>query len=187
MSTFVDQVEFRVITCCSCSMPFAMSQSHYDKRRTDKETFHCPEGHKQHFTGLSETEQLRLQLRRRDEQLDAANARAGRAEALRDAVTKAHKRMRARVMNGVCPCCDRTFQNLMRHMRHQHPEFTADQGLAQLRGLFGMTQAAVADEASVNVAHVSAYENGRHVPPMKKKQLDFWLSRHKGETAELNT
>jgi hypothetical protein len=28
-----------------------------------------------------------------------------------------------RVGRGVCPCCNRTFQNLMGHMKTKHPEF----------------------------------------------------------------
>jgi hypothetical protein len=27
------------------------------------------------------------------------------------------------VANGVCPCCNRTFQNLARHMAGKHPDY----------------------------------------------------------------
>jgi hypothetical protein len=27
------------------------------------------------------------------------------------------------VKHGVCPCCKRTFENLARHMKGQHPTF----------------------------------------------------------------
>lgn len=32
-------------------------------------------------------------------------------------------RLRNRIKAGVCPRCNRTFQNLQRHMAGQHPEF----------------------------------------------------------------
>ena len=63
-------------------------------------------------------------------------------------VSKAHKRMRERVMNGVCPCCNRTFQNLREHMKSEHADFGTVQTLAALRQAFGMTQEAVAKEAA---------------------------------------
>lgn len=28
-----------------------------------------------------------------------------------------------RVSNGVCPCCNRTFKQLARHMENKHPEY----------------------------------------------------------------
>jgi DNA repair exonuclease SbcCD ATPase subunit len=32
-------------------------------------------------------------------------------------------RIKNRASNGVCPCCNRTFQNLARHMHTKHPDF----------------------------------------------------------------
>jgi hypothetical protein len=32
-------------------------------------------------------------------------------------------RMANRIKHGVCPCCNRTFLNLQRHMTTQHPSF----------------------------------------------------------------
>lgn len=33
-------------------------------------------------------------------------------------------RIKNRIANGVCPCCQRTFKNLARHMKGQHPNYT---------------------------------------------------------------
>jgi len=38
----------------------------------------------------------------------------------------AKTRLKNRVAAGVCPCCNRTFQNLARHMDHQHPDFKSE-------------------------------------------------------------
>lgn len=36
-------------------------------------------------------------------------------------------RLKNRAAHGVCPCCNRTFQQLARHMSAKHPDFkTAD-------------------------------------------------------------
>jgi hypothetical protein len=51
--------------------------------------------------------------------------RANRAE--REASIERDKlaRLRKRAKHGVCPCCKRTFQQLARHMKQKHPEFSA--------------------------------------------------------------
>lgn len=36
--------------------------------------------------------------------------------------------MKNRVANGVCPCCNRHFENLERHMKGQHPDFQPEAG-----------------------------------------------------------
>ena len=39
----------------------------------------------------------------------------------------AKTRLKNRVGKGVCPCCNRSFANLKRHMASQHPEFAGDE------------------------------------------------------------
>lgn len=34
--------------------------------------------------------------------------------------------IKKRVGNGVCPCCNRTFENLSRHMSCKHPEYKTE-------------------------------------------------------------
>jgi hypothetical protein len=141
---FVDQVSFYVEQCCNCGIPFAMTMELQKRRRNDRQSFYCPNGHGQHYTGPTEAERLKTELERKNLMLDAAQAKAATAEQDRAQIAKAHQRMRTRVMNGVCPCCNRTFQNLMQHMRSEHPDFSATKTLFTLRQAFGMTQAALA-------------------------------------------
>jgi hypothetical protein len=44
------------------------------------------------------------------------------AAAAKGNVTKLRKRAAA----GVCPCCNRTFLALQKHMAHKHPDFRAE-------------------------------------------------------------
>ncbi len=32
-------------------------------------------------------------------------------------------KVKKRAANGVCPCCNRTFSDLARHMKAKHPDF----------------------------------------------------------------
>lgn len=174
MSVYCDSIEFVTITCYSCKMPFGMSRAFYEARRKDHKDFTCPAGHEQHFTGKSEEEKLREEVERKGQMLDAAQQRAHRLERQRDDVTKAHKRMRDRIRNGVCPCCNRTFQNLLRHMQTEH----ADQPpLRTLREAYGLTQANLADEIGVTNGHISAAERGKPVASYAQHAIDSWVDR----------
>jgi hypothetical protein len=172
---FVAGIEMFTEVCCNCGMPFAMTKDFERQRRNDHKNFYCPSGHSLHYSGPSEAEKLRSELERKEQILDAERARAARVEQERDQVARAHNRMRQRVMNGVCPCCNRTFQNLLAHMKTEHP---GDLNVGTLRQAFGMTQAAVAQEVGINPVHVSLYERGKPVAGYAKAALDNWVDRH---------
>jgi hypothetical protein len=123
-----------VTTTCWCGIPHAIPQELYDyvdqqHRDGRKQTgIYCPLGHSWIFDGESETDRLRRELERR--------ARAH--EATRDlleheqrshAATRGHlTRTKRRVAAGVCPCCQRTFKQLERHMKAKHPGYVASAG-----------------------------------------------------------
>lgn len=124
--------------CCNCSIEFAMPIDFQQKRRDDHITFYCPKGHPQHYTGKTEADRLREQLdaeRAQHQQTRAhlnsrvaaekaaahgARVKAGIAKA---ALDRAMKRIGA----GVCPCCNRTFKQLAKHMHTKHPELARGQ------------------------------------------------------------
>jgi hypothetical protein len=123
-------------TCCECQAPFAMSDQayRYAQDKGPRFNFSCPYGHPQHYTkGESEEEKLRRERDRlKQEQAryeqelaetrDRVASAERRASAARGQVTKLKKR----AANGICPCCNRTFVNLQRHMTSQHPGFLAE-------------------------------------------------------------
>lgn len=102
-------------------------------RRT-AQSFYCVHGHPQHYPhGPTQAEKLQKQLekerraRQRAEQNVAYEAK--RAEALkrsRDAHKGQVTRLRKRAKAGVCPCCNRSFVELRRHMANKHPEFESE-------------------------------------------------------------
>lgn len=122
-------IEITPVLCCNCGMYFGMAEPWRQKRLNDGAVFYCPAGHGQSYTDneLSRAKkELEAEKKRREwaEQANkTANERLTAAHrsnaALRGKVTE----MRNRVGNGVCPCCNRSFQNLIRHMQSKHPEF----------------------------------------------------------------
>lgn len=138
-TTFANDVisttTIRSIDCSECGLTFGISTTFEQRRRTDKRSFYCPNGHGQYFPGPSKVEQERDAARALAERESnrrkyaERNARAAENEAehaRRSAA--AYKgwatRVRKRIANGVCPCCNRSFTNVRRHMTTQHPDYT---------------------------------------------------------------
>lgn len=118
-------LSFATIDCCTCGLTFAVPESFERALRDKHQGFHCPNGHPLVFNAKNEAEKLRDELAKEKQRREMAEREAG-MEARR-AVTAEQElaRVTKRVKNGVCPCCNRTFQNLARHMKTKHPEHTS--------------------------------------------------------------
>lgn len=115
-------LQLAVMDCATCGLVFAVDSTYDQRRRSDGASFKCPNGH---ILSYNETEADRL--RKEKERLNARliaqmdQAHAAQREA---AEAKASEiRLRWRVGNGVCPCCQRTFPGLASHVAQKHPEF----------------------------------------------------------------
>lgn len=181
MTDFTHLAKFEVETCCNCGMQFGMPSAYQRQRRNDKQWFYCPSGHQQHDTGPTEAARLKDELERKQSMLDAERARAQTLAKQRDEVSRAHLRMRKRVMNSICPCCNRTFQNLLRHMQTEHAE---QRTLRVLREAIGLTQKQLAEEIGTNQATVSKHERGRPVSEYALQSINEWMARQDGVTPE---
>lgn len=136
----------QLATCPSCKCVHSIPPELYAVAQrlipTDSsQTIVCPYGHKWHYTPKKEmdaNEQTRLErdrlkqklaekddtineiIKNSNERLDHANRKLA---AQKGKVT----RLKNRAAAGVCPCCNRTFQNLKNHMASQHPTFTKEE------------------------------------------------------------
>lgn len=137
--------EFEEQDCISCFVKFCVPKGFTDARRKDAKSFYCPNGHSMSY-GKSEADRLKEQLHKAEQarlaaEKDAAREKGWRREAYEE---KAHverrlaaqrgvtTRLRNRVANGVCPCCNRTFINLQRHMATKHAGFTVEEVQAEV-------------------------------------------------------
>lgn len=124
-------------TCYTCKVEFGLPARVYQTltEMAEKGTFYCPYGHSQHYvSGESEAEKLRRerdQLKQRvAEWQDQANLEAERHKetskilaTTRGMLTKTRKR----VAGGLCPCCNRHFTALERHMHTKHPDYKQEE------------------------------------------------------------
>jgi len=126
-------VNMVLVQCCRCGVPFAMPAELQQHFRDDPERyFSCPNGHQQHYSKSTE-QSLREQLERQKKDAEQRIASLSQDSAFwldyytkaaeeRNKVKKELAKVKKRVANGVCPCCNRTFQNLAEHMSTKHPE-----------------------------------------------------------------
>lgn len=132
--TIKETVVLETDVCASCGVVFAMPDSLMAKRRQDGGSFSCPNGHsliygnslKEQNKKLKERlegETRRLEAQRRETEHVRANLEVSRRQtaAQKGQVTK----LKNRAANGTCPCCNRYFANLHRHMQTKHPDFVA--------------------------------------------------------------
>lgn len=88
----------------------------------------CPLGHTWHYTDSAKDEEAKLREER--ERSHSANlvARLDQTQASLSATKGVVTRMKRRASAGTCPCCNRTFQQLARHMETKHPSFVQSRG-----------------------------------------------------------
>lgn len=128
--TYAGNTDLKVMTCPICGVTYAIPlllQENAYKRGKGSIQWFCPNGHQLGYHGKSQAETEADRLR---DEARFQRERAGRLAAARDqaeASARGYKgaatRARNRAKAGVCPCCNRTFQQLSRHMKSQHPDF----------------------------------------------------------------
>jgi hypothetical protein len=119
---FHQAIQFEVYECAECGMPFGMSADLVKRRRDDHASFYCPRGHTQSCRGASEAERRRVMLAEANAKSTALAQRVTNAEQAEQKAEMARRKLEKRIKAGVCPCCNRTFTNLARHMQTKHPE-----------------------------------------------------------------
>jgi len=113
-----------VVETCWCGTRHAIPSELADMAEQNGHTVYCPLGH-QWVVGKSEVialrEQLKEERRRGQAERDLRADAERRLTAQKGETTKAKKRAAA----ALCPCCNRSFVQLRRHMASQHPDFEA--------------------------------------------------------------
>lgn len=136
--TSTETVGFEFHTCAheKCGVVYGISTGYGDRRRKDGQSFYCPNGHSQSY-GKSEADRLRAEKLQLESQLSFARDQRDRMEKKfehQKIETRTQKgratrfkndrdRTLARIANGICPCCNRHFVNVERHMTTKHPGY----------------------------------------------------------------
>lgn len=127
--TATDSMVIEITDCPTCGVLFGAPSRMLQERRRSGSAFYCPSGHSMSYTETTE-QRLRKQLDAKQAELERTVTRLGAARdqaeaaersnrALRGVVTKTRKR----IGNGVCPCCNRHFADVERHMATKHADY----------------------------------------------------------------
>lgn len=124
------------VTCPNCQTVHGVEQHIYDaaQQRNEKMSLYCPNGHGWHYPkGDSQTTILRRErdrarqaLAERDDTIEQEREWRKQSERSASAYKGQVTKIKKRVGKGVCPCCNRQFQNVHKHMESQHPEYSSE-------------------------------------------------------------
>jgi hypothetical protein len=111
------------VVCCECGIRLGMPRDFNDMLHRTHATFYCPVGHGNYYPQKSKEEQLR-------EELEAEQRHSKWLQSNRDAIERRRQaargqltKLKRRVGDGKCPCCNRTFHDLGAHMQREHPDY----------------------------------------------------------------
>lgn len=124
--TLTEAIAFTTESCCSCGVVFAMTDEFKQARLRDRDRFYCPNGHSQSYIGKSDRElayEAKQALRKAETRLQAEVDQRKASNRELKAKERELRRLRQRAAGGACPCCNRTFVQLSRHIKNQHPGF----------------------------------------------------------------
>lgn len=118
-------IQLAKITCTKdgCGIVFAIPEQFRDERQRDHAIFYCPNGHARYFPTKSKEEILQDELTRERARLDQAKAEISSQRKSLIASKGQITKIKNRIANGVCPCCNRHFSNLHEHMKQKHPNY----------------------------------------------------------------
>ena len=119
-------VTFTVVSCCyeNCGRTFAMTATMNRHYKNTKNDFYCPycKG-QQGYYGKSKVDKLKDEVKMLKDEVKFSESRVIRERNKARAQKAAKTRLKNRIKNGACPCCNRTFKQLTMHMKKQHPEY----------------------------------------------------------------
>ncbi len=139
MATLDTETLVRVKCYCGCvhAVPESLRKEQmrqFNDGHSRVMSLHCPLGHTYRPVGEPQCEKLKRRIQQERAEADRQRMqvlrereRTALAERRRAAQKGVTTKIKKRVAAGVCPCCNRTFQDLARHMAGQHPEFTKDE------------------------------------------------------------
>lgn len=116
----------QVHDCPNCGITHAIPAG-FERQMLEKgRNCICPRGHTWSFMAKSRVQiikdrdeeiiRLRARVASRNEEIEHIK---GSQKALRGVTTKT----KHRIANGACPCCNRSFADLAKHMKGKHPKY----------------------------------------------------------------
>ena len=126
MDTITRSVDLTTIHCGQCGGTYAISEVYREEKWMNGGFWNCPYCRVGWGYVESENKRLRDRLAREQHHREQAEEEARQQKRFTAAARGQVTKLKNRVGRGVCPCCNRTFQNLADHMAGQHPDWAPE-------------------------------------------------------------
>lgn len=119
----IQGIEYALMICGACGVTHLMPEElrRECEKKGPRKSWRCPNGHERVYqeseadTVRRDRDRLKQRLAEKDDEIASAHRATAAAKGQ---ITKLRKRISA----GVCPCCNRHFTNLERHMKSKHSD-----------------------------------------------------------------
>lgn len=118
-------IEMTDMHCGNCGITYAVPEAWRAEKQKNGAGFYCPNGCNRVYRE-SDADKVRKELQAEKEMHKRTLARLNEAEAAEQKAVSELKRQRKRHAAGICPCCNRTLQQLMKHMKTKHPDYSLE-------------------------------------------------------------
>lgn len=107
--------------CYKCGVPIMLTSNRHRicKEKGSSETFYCLNGHGQAYCKSTVTV-LEEKLKQEQQNTEWYRRKFEQESKSKSVYMGKLTIIKNRIQNGVCPCCNRTFKNLQRHMATKH-------------------------------------------------------------------
>jgi hypothetical protein len=125
-----------VLECARCGVVYGIPDDLDNRARANRDiSFYCPNGHTQHYPGLTAEEKANRRAKEAEARATALRDQLQAAERSKAAIKGHLTRARKRGGAGVCPVegCRRHFAQVERHIASKHPGFLESLGNQEAR------------------------------------------------------
>jgi hypothetical protein len=119
-------VELVAYSCQGCGITFALPVGLHRRYNEQGASIRCPNPQcrwPSFFRTESDVAREKRLRESAEKRLEFQRYRTEHLERSRASIRGHLNRTKRRVAAGVCPCCNRTFQDLSRHMENKHPDY----------------------------------------------------------------
>lgn len=127
-------VSLTEINCGECGGTYAINERYRELQQEQGGTWNCPyckcgwgySDNNDNSRLKKEKAKLEKRLQMEKNRREAAENESKHHKNVARSEKAAKTRIKNRIKNGVCPCCNRTFQNLASHMQNKHPDYVKE-------------------------------------------------------------
>ena len=115
-------MQWTILQCKTCGIQYQVPEIFMTGKHESGDWWYCPNGHRWHYAETN-ADKERRRAECAEQELARVLEQRNKARRSLTAQKGVNTRLRKRVSAGVCPCCNRSFQNLRRHMANKHPDY----------------------------------------------------------------